>query len=60
MGDLTQYRERVAEYGKLANAAESEQKYKVAYDYYLKALDIFKHMITCKSSINAISEFKNS
>jgi hypothetical protein len=49
MGDLTQYRERVAEYARLANQAEGEQKYKIAYDYYVKALDIFSHMITCKS-----------
>jgi hypothetical protein len=40
----------VAEYGRLANQAEGEQKYKIAYDYYIKALDIFSHMITCKTS----------
>jgi hypothetical protein len=39
----------VAEYGRLANQAEGEQKYKIAYDYYIKALDIFSHMITCKT-----------
>ena len=49
MSDLTQYRERVAEYGRLANQAEQEEKYKMAYDYYLKALDIFSHMITCNT-----------
>lgn len=39
----------MAEYGRLANQAEGEQKYKIAYDYYIKALDIFSHMITCKT-----------
>ena len=40
----------MAEYGRLANQAEGEQKYKIAYDYYIKALDTFTHIITCKSS----------
>jgi hypothetical protein len=39
----------VAEHGRLANQAEGEQKYKIAYDHYIKALEIFAHMITCKS-----------
>jgi hypothetical protein len=39
----------VAEYGRLANQAEGEKKYQNAYDYYIKALDIFSHMVKCKT-----------
>jgi len=52
MGDLTMYREKVAELGRQANQAEGEQKYKEAYNFYVKALDIFSHMITCKSTLD--------
>lgn len=49
MSDFTAYREKVAQYGKLAASAEKEEKYDAAYEYYTKALDIFMHMIKCKS-----------
>src|SRR5947208_2580321 len=48
MVDFTAYRDKVSNYGKLAHAAEKEEKYDQAYEYYTKALDIFMHMIKCK------------
>jgi hypothetical protein len=48
MVDFTAYRDKVANYGKLAHTAEKEEKYDQAYEYYTKALDIFMHMIKCK------------
>ena len=48
------YREQVAELGKLANQAETDKKYEEAYNYYMSALDIFVHLIKCKS-INCLT-----
>lgn len=48
MSDLSSYREKAANLGKLANQAETEKDYQRAFDYYTKALDIFSHMIKCK------------
>lgn len=50
MSDLSSYREKAANLGKLANQAETEKDYQRAFDYYTKALDIFSHMIKCKYS----------
>ena len=47
MSDFSAYREKVANYGKLANQAEKDKNYEAAYDYYTKALDIFMHMLKC-------------
>ena len=49
MSDLSSYREKAANYGKLANQAETDKDYTQAFEYYTKALDIFSHMIKCKS-----------
>lgn len=49
MSDFSAYREKVANYGKMAHQAEAEKKYDEAFEYYTKALDIFSHMIKCKS-----------
>jgi len=48
MSDLSSYREKAANYGKLANQAETDKDYSQAFEYYTKALDIFSHMIKCK------------
>ena len=48
MSDLKNYREQVAELGKLANQAETDKQYDVAYAHYMNALDIFVHLIKCK------------
>ena len=48
MSDLSSYREKAANYGKLANQAETDKDYTQAFEYYTKALDIFSHMIKCK------------
>jgi hypothetical protein len=47
MSDFTAYREKVANFGKLAHQAETDKNYEAAYEYYTKALDIFMHMIKC-------------
>ena len=49
MSDFTAYREKVANFGKLAHQAETDKNYEQAYEYYTKALDIFMHMIKCKT-----------
>jgi len=49
MSDFSAYREKVASYGRQAAQAEKEQQYEQAYEFYTKALDIFMHMIKCKS-----------
>lgn len=52
MSDFSAYREKVANYGKAAHQAETDQNYELAYENYTKALDIFMHMIKCKLSID--------
>jgi hypothetical protein len=48
----------VAEYGRLANQAEGEKKYQNAYDYYIKALDIFSHMVKCKTYTPSLTLYR--
>jgi len=48
MGDFTAYRDKVSQYGKLAYQAEQDKQYEASYDYLMKAIDIFMHMIKCK------------
>ncbi len=48
MADFTSYREKCAAYGKAASDAEGAEKYEEAYDHYMKAIDIFMHMMKCK------------
>jgi len=48
MSDLSSYRDKAANYGKLANQAEQEKNWEAAFEYYTKALDIFAHMMKCK------------
>jgi len=48
MADFTTYREKCAMYGKQASDAEAAEKYEQAYDCYMKAIDIFMHMMKCK------------
>lgn len=52
MSDLSSYREKAANYGKLANQAETDKDYSQAFEYYTKALDIFSHMIKCKCAVD--------
>ncbi len=49
MSDFGAYREKVAALGKQAAQAEDAKDYKLAFELYTKALDIFAHMIKCKS-----------
>jgi type IV secretory pathway TrbF-like protein len=51
MSDLKPYREQVAELGKLANQAETDKQYEAAYNYYTQALDVFVHLMKCKSPV---------
>ncbi len=50
MSDFTGYRDKVQLYGKQAYQAEQDKQYEAAYDYLMKAIDIFMHMIKCKFS----------
>jgi hypothetical protein len=50
----------VAEYGRLANQAEGEKKYQNAYDYYIKALDIFSHMVKYEKNPKLIEIYKTN
>ena len=60
MSDFSSYREKVANYGKMAHQAETDQNYELAYEQYTKALDIFMHMIKCKCFIHRlISNFND-
>lgn len=49
MSDLSSYRDKCTLYGKLANDYEQKEDYESAYYNYTRALDIFSHMIKCKS-----------
>ena len=55
MSDFSSYREKVANYGKMAHQAETDKNYEAAFEYYTKALDIFAHMIKCKYSSQDIN-----
>ena len=46
--DLSHYRDRVAAMGKKARKAESDGDFEAAFDLYMKALEIFAHLIKCK------------
>lgn len=48
MSDLSAYRDKAANFGKQANQAENDKDYAGAFEFYMKALDIFQHMIKCK------------
>lgn len=48
MGDLSSYRDKVADAGKRAKQCEDVKDYEGAFEWYTKALDIFKHLMTCK------------
>lgn len=48
MSDLSSYRAQVGELGKAAVEAEKNQNWELAYDNYIRALQIFIHMIKCK------------
>ncbi len=50
MSDMSNYRDKVTNFGKLATSAENEKNYEAAYDYYTKALELFMHIIKCKHS----------
>jgi len=58
MTDLTSYREKVANYGKLAHQAEADKNFEQAYEYYTKALDIFIHMIKYEKNPKLIEIYK--
>ncbi len=46
--ELSAYRDKAANFGKQANQAEDDKDYAGAFEFYMKALDIFQHMIKCK------------
>jgi len=48
MTDLTSYRQKAIDLGKMAVAAEEAKDYEQAYNHYYSALKIFMHMIKCK------------
>jgi len=48
MSDLSHYRNQVTELGKKAVQAEADKNYTEAYENYVAALNIFKHLIKCK------------
>mmetsp|Transcript_23429 Transcript_23429/g.17887 ORF Transcript_23429/g.17887 Transcript_23429/m.17887 type:complete len:150 (+) Transcript_23429:31-480(+) len=58
MSDFSQYREKVANFGKLANQAEKDKNYEEAYNYYTKALDIFMHMVKYEKNPKLIEIYK--
>jgi hypothetical protein len=49
--DLSHYRDRVAAMGKKARNADSEGDFEAAFDLYMKALEIFAHLIKCKARV---------
>lgn len=48
MGDLSTYRERAKVYGEMALKADNEQRYDDACKNYIKAIEVFSHIIKCK------------
>ena len=52
MTDLSTYRQKAIDLGKMAVAAEEAKDYEQAYNHYYSALKIFMHMIKCKLFIN--------
>lgn len=58
MSDFSAYREKVANYGKQAHQAETDQNYELAYENYTKALDIFMHMIKYEKNPKLIEIYK--
>ena len=48
MSDLSNYRQQVTDFGKRANEAEKQEKFEEAHSFYIKALDVFMHLIKCK------------
>ena len=49
MSDLSSYRQQVTQYGQRATEAENAKRYEEAYNHYMAALDVFMHLIKCKS-----------
>jgi len=41
---LTIYRNQASEYGKRANEAEKAERFDLAYEYYMLALDVMMHL----------------
>lgn len=58
MSDFTAYREKVAALGKQAQQAETDKNYEAAYDYYMKALDIFMHMMKYEKNVKLKEIYK--
>jgi len=52
MSDLSNYRNQVAVLGKEAVAAEEIKDWQTAYEKYVSALNIFKHMIKYEKNTN--------
>ena len=49
MADLNGYRERASKILVDAKQNENDQKWQEAFDNYMKALEIFKFLLKCKS-----------
>ena len=49
MGDIPKLREKVSKFGQLANEAEEQENYKIAFECYVEALGIFSNIITSKT-----------
>ena len=52
MSDLSSYRQQVTEYGKKATEAEKNEQWDQAYGHYMAALEVFTHLIKCRSNWN--------
>lgn len=52
MSDLGHYRQQVADLGKKAVQAEAMKDWQNAYENYVAALNIFKHLIKYEKSAN--------
>ena len=59
MSDLSSYRNQVTQYGQRATEAENAKRYEEAYNHYMAALDVFMHLIKCKSTISQKSRKKS-
>lgn len=48
MGDLSGHRDRASKLIQAAKGNEDKEEWTEAFDNYMKALEIFNHMIKCK------------
>ena len=56
MSDLSSYRQQVTEYGKKATEAEKNEQWDQAYGHYMAALEVFMHLIKCRSNLKFMKQ----